>query len=75
MFIANQEKIQSDKFYCKSKNLKIFLVEGKQIPFVSKIYDEETKKCTWIFIRTIALDNALKEWKRNKVTGELYIKK
>jgi hypothetical protein len=75
MLIRNPEVIKEEiKFYCKSKNLKIFLTEEKKIPYIAKTYDNTTQKCTWIFIKTVDLDVALTEWKNNKTTGNLYIK-
>jgi hypothetical protein len=70
MFIKNPEIILKEKkYYCKSKNLKRFLTEVKKIPYISKEYKEETKKCIWIYIKTQQLKDALNEWSYNKNNG------
>lgn len=71
MFVVNPETIKEKKFYCKSKNLKRFLCEIKKIPYISKSFNEESYKITWIFIKTQELDLALEEWRKRKETGDL----
>ncbi len=71
MFVSNPESIKKEKFYCKSKNLKRFLCEIKNIKYISRQIDENDKKIVWIFLKTEELSNALLEWKKNKETGNL----
>jgi len=71
MFVSNPESIKKEKFYCKSKNLKRFLCEIKNIKYISRYVDKKDKKTVWIFLKTEELNNALAEWKNNKETGNL----
>jgi len=71
MFVSNPESIKKEKFYCKSKNLKRFLCEIKNIKYISRYVDKKDKKIVWIFLKTEELSNALAEWKKNKETGNL----
>ena len=71
MFVSNPESIKKEKFYCKSKNLKRFLCEIKNIKYISRYVDKKDKKIVWIFLKTEELSNALTEWKKNKETGNL----
>lgn len=71
MFVSNPESIKKEKFYCKSKNLKRFLCEIKNIKYISRYVDKKDKKIVWIFLKTEELSNALLEWKKNKETGNL----
>ena len=71
MFVVNSETIKEKKFYCKSKSLKKFLCEIKNIKYISRQIDENDKKIVWIFLKTEELSNALLEWKKNKETGNL----
>jgi len=75
MFVSNPESIKKEKFYCKSKNLKRFLCEIKNIKYISRQIDENDKKIIWIFLKTEELSNALLEWKKNKETGNLVFPK
>jgi len=75
MFVSNPESIKKEKFYCKSKNLKRFLCEIKNIKYISRQIDENDKKIVWIFLKTEELSNALLEWKKNKETGNLVFPK
>lgn len=71
MFVSNYDAIKKEKFYCKSKNLKKFLCEKKDIDYISRRVDKKDKKIVWIFIKTQELKDALSEWRRNKETGNL----
>lgn len=75
MFVSNPESIKKEKFYCKSKNLKRFLCEIKNIKYISRYVDKKDKKTVWIFLKTEELSNALAEWKKNKEIGNLIFPK
>ena len=75
MFVSNPESIKKEKFYCKSKNLKRFLCEIKNIKYISRYVDKKDKKIVWIFLKTEELSNALTEWKKNKETGNFIFPK
>lgn len=75
MFVANPEVIKQRKFYCKSRNLKRFLCEIKNIRYISRKIDKKDGKIIWIFLKTNELDKALTEWRKNKETGNLAFSK
>lgn len=72
MLISNLESLDTkDLYYCKSINLKRFLCEHKDISFIDKTFNKETQRCTWIFVKSKDLDEALDEWSQNKKDGKL----
>lgn len=69
MYVKNTEKefSKDDLFFCYSPNLKKFLCKEKNIQYIAKGINSETKKTYWLFIKTDNLSLALTEWTNNIV--------
>ena len=73
MFIRNIDDIDKNKlFYCKSPNLKRFLIENHNIKYINK--KKNGFKYVWVFLKTEQLDIALSEWSQNKKDGNFIFK-
>jgi len=71
MFIVNPESLKGTKiYYCKSPNLMKFLCEIKGFSFISREQIEGSHKFVWMFVKSKELDEALREWKDRKTTGD-----
>lgn len=71
MFVKNAEVefSKQDLFFCYSPPLKKYLCKIKNIAYISKGINNETKKSYWLFIKTNELSEALIEWSNNKEKG------
>lgn len=65
----------SDCYFCYSLNLHRFLEEEKEIHHINHGVHKKTKKIWFAYIKTVFLDEALKEWSDRKKDKNYYIER
>jgi hypothetical protein len=71
MFAINAENEfgKDNLYYCYSPKLKKYLCKTKNISYIGKGINDETKRTYWLFIKTDELSKSLLEWSDNASKG------